>query len=184
MAVALIVAVVFAVLVGFIILYNSVVAMRQMTRNAWSDVDVYLKRRADLIPNLVTAVKAYASHESTLFEAIATARSTALGAGSIAERGDAENQLASQVGRALILAENYPELRSSENFSSLQRELSDTESKIASARQYYNACVRDLNIKIEAFPSSIAAGVAGVKPAEFFEVAEYSERSVPSAKVD
>jgi len=176
----LIVAAALAALVGFIALYNSVIKMRQMTRNAWADVDVYLKRRADLIPNLVTAVKAYASHESTLFEAISTARSTAMGVGSVAERGEAENRLAIQVGRALILAENYPELKSNTNFLNLQSQLSDTESKIASARQYYNACVRDLNIKIEAFPSSIAASVAGVKPAEFFEVTEYSEREAPS----
>ncbi len=181
MATALIIAVILAALIGFIYLYNSVIAMRQLTKNAWSDVDVYLKRRADLIPNLVGAVKAYASHETTLYEAIATARSVALGAGSVAQRGDAESHLATQVGRALILAESYPELKANQNFNNLQKELSDTESKIASARQYYNACVRDLNIKIEAFPSSIAAGMAGVKPAEFFEVTEYNERAVPSA---
>lgn len=174
-----VVAVVALLVIGFVVLFNGVVAMRQRTKNAWSDVEVYLKRRADLIPNLVTAVKAYASHESTLFEAIATARSSALSSHNPVDRADAEGKLASGIGRALILAENYPELKANDNFMNLQRELSDTESKIASARQYYNACVRDLNIKIESFPSSIAAGMAGVKPAEFFEVVEYAEREVP-----
>lgn len=169
-----------ALLVYFIVLYNGVVSMRQRTRNAWSDVEVYLKRRAELIPNLVAAVKGYAAHESTLYEAIATARSAALGTHSVVERADAEGQLVTQVGRALILAERYPELKANENFLGLQRELSETETKIASARQYYNACVRDLNIKIEAFPSSLAASLTGVKPAEFFEVVEPSEREVPS----
>lgn len=179
----IILAVVAALVVGFVVLYNGVVYMRQLTKNAWSDVDVFLKRRADLIPNLVTAVKAYASHESTLFEAIATARSSALGAGSVHERAEAEGRLVSEMGRALILAERYPELKANEGFLNLQHELSDTETKLAHARQYYNACVRDLNVKIEAFPSSLAAAVAGVKPAEFFEVAEYQEREAPKLEV-
>ena len=175
-----------ALAVVFVVLYNGVVSMRQRTRNAWSDVEVYLKRRAELIPNLVAAVKGDAAHESTLYEAIATARSAALGSHSVIERADAEGQLVSQVGRALILAERYPELKANENFLNLQHELSETETKIASARQYYNACVRDLNIKIEAFPSSLAASLAGVKPAEFFEVVEPNEREVPtvSTKTD
>lgn len=175
---ALILAVGVALFIGAIMQYNAVIAMRQRTRNAWSDVDVYLKRRADLVPNLVEAVKAYASHESTLFEAIATARSSALGAGTIGERSAAESDLASRLGRALILAENYPDLKATTNFENLQRELSETETKIASARQYYNACVRDLNTMTEAFPSGLIASIAGVKPAEFFE-ADSAERNAP-----
>lgn len=176
----LVVVVLGGALVGVIMLYNGLVRMRQLTKNAWADVDVYLKRRAELIPNIVTAVKAYASHEATLFEAIATARSQALGAGSQTERADAEGKLGTAIHRALFLAEQYPELRASDNFLNLQRELSETESKIASARQYYNACVRDLNTKVEAFPSSLVAGVAGVKHGEYFEIEDPEQREVPS----
>lgn len=175
----LLIAIVAAILVGAIVLYNGLIRMRQLTRNAWSDVDVYLKRRAELIPNLVTAVKAYASHEATLFEAIATARTTAMGAGNVAERADAEAQLGTAVHRALFLAEQYPELRSSNNFLNLQQELSETETKIAQARRYYNACVRDLNTKVESFPSGLLAGLAGVKHEEFFQLDAASEREVP-----
>lgn len=173
------VAVVGGVLVGFVVLYNGLIRIRQLTQNAWADVDVYLKRRAELIPNLVTAVKAYASHEGTLFEALATARSHAMGAGNVVERADAETELGSAVHRAMFLAEQYPELRSSDNFLNLQRELSETETKIARARQYYNACVRDMNTKVEAFPSSLVAGLAGVKHGEYFQLDSASEREVP-----
>lgn len=175
-----VIALVAGIVLGAVVLYNGLVRLRQLTKNAWADVDVYLKRRAELIPNLVAAVKAFASHEATLFEAISTARSHALGAGSITERADAESELGSAVSRALFLAEQYPELRSSDNFLNLQRELSETETKIARARQYYNACVRDLNTKIEMFPSSLMAGIAGVKHVEFFQLDSASERDVPS----
>lgn len=176
----LLVAVLGGGLVGAVVLYNGLVRMRQLTKNAWADVDVYLKRRAELIPNLVTAVKAFASHEATLFEAISTARSHALGAGSVTERADAEAELGTAVHRAMFLAEQYPELRSSDNFLNLQRELSETETKIAKARQYYNACVRDLNTKVEMFPSSLLAGVAGVRHGEYFQLDSAEEREVPS----
>lgn len=175
----LLIAFIAAVLAGAVVLYNGLIRMRQLTKNAWADVDVYLKRRAELIPNLVTAVKAYASHEATLFEAISTARSHAMEAQSLPERANAEGRLGTAVHRALFLAEQYPELRSSDNFLNLQRELSETESKLARARQYYNACVRDLNTKIEMFPSSLLAGVAGVKHGEYFQLESASEREVP-----
>ncbi len=167
--------------VWFIVLYNGIVQMRQFTRNAWADVDVYLKRRAELIPNLVAAVKGYTTHESSLLENLAASRAQALSAGGPTPvRVDAEGQVGANLGRVLLLSEKYPDLKASENFLNLQHELSDTETKIASARQYYNACVRDLNTKIESFPSSIAASVAGVKPEVFFE-AEGADREVPSA---
>ncbi len=165
---------------GFIGLFNGLVRMRQLTQNAWADVDVYLKRRSELIPNLVAAVKGYATHESTLLEALALSRTQALAAGSLPARADAEGEVAAQLHRTLILAENYPDLKSSANFLNLQQELSTTETKIASARQYYNACVRDLNTKIEAFPSSIVAASMGLKNAEFFQVVEPTEREVVS----
>jgi LemA protein len=153
--------------------------MRQLTRNAWSDVDVYLKRRAELVPNLVSAVKGYAQHEQATLEQTVQARNQALAAPSLAARADAEQQVASGVTRVMLLAESYPQLKASENFLELQRSLSETEKLIASARQYYNACVRDYNTLIEAFPSSIAAGAFGFKPAEFFELESASERDVP-----
>lgn len=157
--------------------YNSLVYMRQLTRNSWADVDVYLKRRAELVPNLVAAVKAYANHESTLLEALATARSQALSAGDAKQaRASAESKLGQNLFQAIIVSENYPALKASENFMNLQRELAETESKIASARQYYNACVRDLNTKVESFPSGLIAGMAGIKHEEFFEVDDPMER--------
>lgn len=178
----LLIAIAVALVVGAIVLYNGLIRMRQMTQNAWSDVDVFLKRRAELIPNIVTAVKAYASHEATLFEALATARSMAMGAGNVLDRANAEAELGVAVHQALFLAEQYPELRSSNNFLNLQQELSDTETKIAQARRYYNACVRDLNTKIESFPSSLLAGIAGVKHADYFQLLSPSDREVPIVK--
>lgn len=179
---AIVIGIAVVLLVVFISLYNSLVSMRQLTRNAWSDVDVYLKRRAELVPNLVTAVKAYASHEASLLEAVATARNQALGAGDKKPvRADAESKLGQNLFQVMMVAESYPDLKSSDNFMNLQRELSETETKIASARQYYNACVRDLNTKVESFPSALIAGMAGVKHEEFFEVDDPMERD--AAKV-
>jgi LemA protein len=165
--------------VGFFASYNSLVRLRNLTRNAWSDVDVYLKRRAELVPNLVAAVKGYAQHEQTTLDQTIQARNQAVGAPSLAARADAETQVTTGVSRVLMIAENYPDLKASENFLELQRSLSETEKLIASARQYYNACVRDYNTLTEAFPSSVAAGVFGFKQAEFFELDTASEREVP-----
>ncbi len=160
--------------------YNKLVGLRNLTRNAWSDVDVYLKRRAELIPNLVASVKGYAAHEQSTLENTIQARNQALSANSITGRAEAEQQVSSGVGKVLMLAEAYPDLKASSNFLELQRSLSETEKLIASARQYYNACVRDYNTLIEAFPTSIAAGSFGFKPADFFEVDSATDRSVPS----
>jgi LemA protein len=176
------VGVVLLLVVGFFLSYNKLVGLRQLTRNAWSDVDVYLKRRAELIPNLVASVKGYATHEQTTLENTIQARNQALGANSISGRAEAEQQVTSNVGRVLLLAESYPELKASENFLELQRSLSETEKLIASARQYYNACVRDYNTLIEAFPSSIAAGAFSFKPADFFELDSLSERDAPTVQ--
>lgn len=166
---------------GFIFAYNSIVGLRQMTQNAWSDVDVYLKRRAELIPNLVAAVKAYASHEATVLEALATARGQALQvSGPTREKAVAEQEVGTRVVQALGIAEAYPELKASQNFTDLQRELTETEKLIANARRYYNACVRDLNTKIEAFPSSLAASVLGVKHENYFELDSVEEREAPT----
>ena len=169
-----------AVLGGAILLYNSLIALRQLVKNAWADVDVYLKRRAELIPNLVAAVKGYASHEQALLEALATARSEAIGARSSGERVAAESAVSHELVQVLMLSENYPDLKATENFSQLQRELAETERHIASARQYYNACVRDLNTRIESFPSNLMAALLALKPQPFCEVDSLSEREAPS----
>lgn len=160
--------------------YNGIVGLRQLTRNAWADVDVYLKRRAELIPNLVTAVKAYAAHESTALEKLSEARSKALAMRDPSgERALTETQVSQGVTRALALAEAYPELKASANFIQLQHELIDTEKLIANARQYYNACVRDFNTKIEAFPGNLVAPMTGARHMEFFEIEQPLERDAP-----
>lgn len=169
-----------AILVGAMMLYNSLVQMRQLLRNAWADVDVYLKRRAELIPNLVTAVKAYASHESTVLSAVTEARAQAAALHSPdATKADAESRLGGALFNVIAVAENYPDLKASSNFIQLQGELSDTERLIASARQYYNACVRDYNTKLEQFPSVLIAGAMGLKHEQFFELSDPLERAVP-----
>lgn len=168
-------------LVLAVVQYNAIVSLRQMVRNAWSDVDVYLKRRAELIPNLVAAVKAYASHEAAVLEGLAEARSRAIQLNvPSSDKASAEGQVGERLVKVLAVAESYPELKASENFLNLQGELAETEKHLASARQYYNACVRDLNIKIEAFPSSLIAGPMGVRHGEFFELDSVAERVAPS----
>lgn len=175
-------AVVTIVVILLFVQYNGLVKLRQMVKGSWSDVDVYLKRRAELIPNLVTSVKAYATHEAQLLEALSEARSRSIALGGQAgARASAEEQVGGNLVRVLALAENYPDLKANDNFLNLQHELSDTEKHIAHARQYYNACVRDFNTKIEAFPSNVVAGMFGFKQAEFFEVTVSSERAAPSA---
>lgn len=167
-------------LVAAIVGFNRLVKMRQLTRNSWSDVDVYLKRRAELIPNLVGVVQAYATHEQNTLVATTEARSALASArSSIAARADAERNLGERIGQVLMLAERYPELKGQDNFLELQRSLSETEKLIAHARQYYNACVRDYNTLIEAFPSNVMAGIGGFKPAEFFQVDDAWEREAP-----
>lgn len=179
---ALIGAVVFLTL---IVQYNGLVRLRQMVRNAWSDVDVYLKKRADLVPNLVEAVKAYASHEQRVLTAVVEARAVAAAAKSdLPKRADAETHLGNSLLRVLAVAEDYPELKASANFAHLQESLSETERHIASARQYYNACVRDFNTKVEAFPSNVVASIGSFKQAEFFEIEAYDEREVPHASLE
>ncbi len=173
-----------AVVVGLgIVLHNKMVGLRRLTENAWSDVDVYLKKRAELVPNLVEAVKGAATYERATFESIANARSDALAArGPTAERAAAESTLASGVARVVGIAEAYPQLRASENFLALQADLSETERHIASARQYYNACVRDFNTLIESFPANLLASPMGLRPKEFFEIEASAERVVPAVR--
>ncbi|NIT04345.1 LemA family protein [Candidatus Saccharibacteria bacterium] len=162
-------------------LYNTLVRSRTRVEEAWSHIDVQLKRRADLIPNLVETVKGYAKHEKGVFENVTKARSAILSAKTVKESEDADNMLTGALKTLFAVAENYPELKASENFKELQDELSDTENKIAYARQFYNGNVRDFNILIKSFPNVLLSSALGFKPAEFFE-AEAGEREKPEVK--
>jgi len=158
-------------LVGLIVLYNALIGRRQMANNGWADIDVQLKRRADLIPRLVETVRGYAAHEKSLFEEVTARRTAALAEGDDpARRGAAESALSRPVGRLMAIAENYPDLKASQNFLDLQNELSDTENKIEMARRFYNGAARELNIAVESFPSNIVAGLFGVRKRAFFEI--------------
>jgi LemA protein len=153
-----------------IFVYNALVSLRNRTKEAWSDIDVQLKRRYNLIPNLVETVKGYASHESELFQKVTEARTRAMGAQTMKEHSQAENMLTSTLKSLFAVVENYPQLQAAGNFLELQRELRDTEDKIQAARRFYNGNVRDLNIKIERFPEKIVAAIFGFKMMEFFEI--------------
>ncbi len=165
------------VIVGVVVLlgifiYNSLVRLNVRVDEAWSDITVQLKRRADLIPNLVSTVKGYAAHEKTVFEDVTKARTAMLGTQSPAQAAKAENQFQQTLKSLFAVAEAYPELKASENFKELQAELTDTEDKIQASRRFYNGSARDLNTKIKTFPTNIFAGMLGFKIREFFEVDE------------
>ena len=164
-------AIILALLIGAVLIFNKLVGLRQMTENGWSDIEVQLKRRADLIPRLVSTVKGYASHERKLFEDVTAKRMQALAAGNNPrERGVAESRLKQPMGRIIALAEDYPDLKASDNFLELQEELSDTEDKIEMARRFYNGAVRELNTKIRTIPSNLVAGPMGFKTRDYFEI--------------
>lgn len=152
--------------------YNSLVRLRVRTENAWSQIDVQLRRRYDLIPNLVTTVKGYAAHERELFEEVTAARAQAQSASGVANQAQAENQVTRALNRLIAVAENYPQLKANENFLALQEELTGTESKIAYSRQFYNDEVQLLNTRIQSFPSNIVASLGHFTPREFFEIEE------------
>ena len=164
-------------LIGLVFLYgvftyNRLVRLRVRTENAWSQIDVQLRRRYDLIPNLVEAVKGYAAHEREVFEEVTKARAQAEAASGVKDQAQAENQLTAGIRRLIAVAENYPQLKASENFLALQEELTGTESRIAFARQFYNDQVQSLNTLIHSFPSRIVASLGGFKPREFFDIEE------------
>lgn len=152
--------------------YNRFIRLINRAKEAWADIDVQLKRRYDLIPNLVNTVKAYATHEASAFENVTKARSLAMGAGTLAEKGQAENMLTGALKSIFAIAEAYPDLKANQNFLELQKELSDTENKIQAARRFYNTNVRDLNTSIESFPSNLIAGMFSFSKMEFFELEE------------
>ena len=182
MAIGTIIIIVLAVIILWIIaVFNGLIRLKNRTDEAWSDIDVQLKRRHDLIPNLIEAVKGYAAHEKQLFERVTEARTRAISAQGAEEKGKAENMLSGTLKSLFAVAENYPDLKANQNFLQLQNELSDTENKIQASRRFYNGNVRDINIKIETFPSRIIANMLGFKKREFFAIDE-SEKAVPEVK--
>jgi len=169
------------ILVGVVVLwviyaFNRLVTLRFRVREAASDIDVQTKRRYDLIPNLVETVKGYMKHESGVFEKVTEARTRAMGASGKHDKAAAENMLSSTLKSLFAVAENYPQLKANENFAKLQDELSDTENKIQAARRFYNTNVRDLNIKVETFPTNLIANMLGFKKEEFFETSSDAEK--------
>ena len=164
------------VIVWLIITFNGLVRTRNRVKEAWSDIDVQLKRRYDLIPNLVETVKGYAKHESGVFEQVTKARASAMGAQTVEEHGKAENMLAGALKSLFAVAEAYPDLKAGANFAKLQDELSDTENKIQAARRFYNSNVLNLNTKIETFPTNLIAGAFGFKKEPFFEIENAIEK--------
>ena len=175
----IILGVLFLIVVFLIGMYNGLVRLKVTCDDAWADIDVQLKRRYDLIPNLVETVKGYAAHERGTLEAVINARNRAMTATGPADKAQAENVLSGALKSLFALAEAYPQLRAIESFTSLQNSLSQIEDTVQNARRYYNAVVRDLNTKIQQFPTNIFAGMLGFKTREFFEVSAPAEREAP-----
>jgi LemA protein len=165
-----------------VVLYNRLVRLRNRCENAWAQVDVQLKRRYDLIPNLVETVKGYASHERATFEEVTKARTAAQQAQGVAAQAGAENMLTQAIGKLFAVAEDYPELRATENFQQLQSQLEETESKIAVARQIYNDAVLTYDNALETIPTNVVAGLFGFKPREYFEVEDAAAREAPQVQ--
>lgn len=170
------------VILWLIFVYNSLILSRNRTDEAWSDIDVQLKRRYDLIPNLINTVKGYAAHESRVFEKVTEARTAAMSTKDPKDKLAAENVLSGALKSLFAVAEAYPELKANENFLKLQDELSDTENKIQAARRFYNGNVRDFNTKLQVFPTNIIASALGFKSRSFFEIESESERETPVVK--
>jgi LemA protein len=160
-------------------IFNGLVRRKNVVAEAWSGIETQLKRRADLIPNLVETVKGYATHERTTFDELARLRSAGQGQSDPAARAQTEQAISAAIGRILAVAEAYPELKANANFQSLQGELSNIEDQIQLARRYYNGAVRDFNVMIEQFPSNLIAGMGGFKPGQFFQIDNEADRAAP-----
>ena len=173
-----------AVLVGlwFMFAYNGLVRLRNAVKNAWSQIDVQLKRRYDLIPNIVETVKGYAGHEKTTLERVDQARQAGIDASTVKDQAAAENMITGALRQLFALSEAYPNLKANENFLALQEELSSTENKISFSRQYYNDTVQTFNTRQEMFPANLVASMLGFQPAEFFEIELAAEREAPKVK--
>jgi LemA protein len=183
MAAIVILVIVVLLVIALIGMYNSLVRLRNQVKNAWAQIDVQLKRRYDLIPNLIETVKGYMHHERETLEAVTKARQQAISvSGTVAEQAKAENMLTQTLRSLFAVAENYPTLKANENFLALQEELASTENKISFARQYYNDEVLGFNNKIQMFPSNLIAGMFSFKEAEFFELQDEAQREAPKVK--
>jgi len=179
MGIGLILLIVIGVVALWIVgVYNGLITLRNRVDEAWSDIDVQLKRRYDLIPNLINTVKGYAAHEKEVFEKVTQARTMAMGAGSTQHKAEAENMLSGALKSLFAVSEAYPDLKANQNFLELQRELTDTEDKIQAARRFYNGNARDFNIKIELFPNNIVAGMMNFTKREFFEAKSEEKENV------
>jgi LemA protein len=176
------VGVVAVVALWFVFTYNGLVRLRNQVKNAWSQIDVQLKRRYDLIPNIVETVKGYAAHEKETFERVIQARQRGIDASGVKQQQEAENMITGALRQLFALSEAYPNLKANENFLALQEELASTENKIGFARQYYNDTVKDFNTRQEMFPANLVASMLGFQPAEFFEIEEASQREAPKVK--
>jgi LemA protein len=174
----IVIAVVVLVLLWAVVTYNGLVRRKNIVAEAWAGIETQLKRRADLIPNLVEAVKGYASHERGTFDELTKLRSET-GTQDVAQRGQTEAAITAAIGKVMAVAEAYPDLKASANFQSLQNELAQVEDQIQLARRYYNGAVRDFNTSIEQMPSNFVAGIGGFKPAPFFQIDNDADRAVP-----
>ncbi len=174
--------VIFIAVLWVVGVFNGLVTLKNRAKEAWADIDVQLKRRYDLIPNLVETVKGYAIHEKELFEKVTQARASAMSAQGVQGKADAENMLSGTLKSLFAVSENYPDLKASVNFLELQKELTDTEDKIQASRRFYNTNVRDLNIKIESFPANLIAGSFGFVVMELFQTANEAERQPVAVK--
>jgi len=181
MTVTILLVILVIIVIWVIAMYNGLITLKNRTDEAWSDIDVQLKRRYDLIPNLINTVKGYAAHEKEVFEKVTEARTQAMNAGSTGEKMQAENALSGTLKSLFAVAENYPDLKANQNFLELQKELTDTENKIMASRRFYNGNVRDFNTKLQVFPTNLMAGTLGFSQREFFEMAE-GEKAVPEVK--
>jgi LemA protein len=166
----------------FVITYNGLVRLRNGVKNAWSQIDVQLKRRYDLIPNIIETVKGYAAHERQTLEAVVQARQAGISASNVKDQAAAENMITGALRQLFALSESYPNLKANENFLALQEELSSTENKISFARQYYNDTVQAFNTRQEMFPANLVASMLGFQPSDFFEIEDASVREAPKVK--
>jgi len=180
--VLIVLAFVVVIALAVIVIYNGLVRIRQQVKNAWSQIDVQLKRRHDLIPNLVETVKGYAGHERETLENVIKARGAAVQAQGVEAKAQAEQMLSGALGRLMLVVERYPDLKANQNFLALQEELTSTENRISFARQHYNDTVMQYNTKIQTVPTNIVAGLTGFKQEPFFELEDAAEREAPEVK--
>ena len=183
MSTSIILGILAVVVLWVVYAYNNLVTLVNRAKEAWSDISVQLKRRYDLIPNLVEVVKGYATHERQAFENVTKARATAISAQSVEEHGRAENMLTGALKSLFAVAEAYPDLKANQNFLELQRELSDTENKIQAARRFYNGVVMELNTKLQSFPSNLVGNMFGFKQSDFFQLGENEQAAKEPVKV-